>query len=96
MIYLNDADLKIVKKILKTHLPHRKVLVFGSRAKGNIKPHSDLDLCIMGNESLSFEELALLKEAFSESDLPIRVDVVEWCAITPEFQNVIMQNSEGI
>lgn len=64
MIFLDDVSIKIVKAILKKQLPGRKVLVFGSRVKENAKPYSDLDLCIMDEPSLSFEELGLLKEAF--------------------------------
>ena len=30
-----------------------------------------------------------LKEAFQESDLPIRVDLVDWHRISPEFRTVI-------
>lgn len=96
MIYLDDANLEIVKKILKKWTPDKKVLVFGSRVKGNIKPHSDLDLCIMNKEPLTFETLAYLKEAFSESDIPIRVDIVEWANITPAFQAVIKSCYEVI
>lgn len=96
MIYLDEANITIVKDILKKLLPKRTVLAFGSRVKGNIKPQSDLDLCIMGEHPLTFENLALLKEAFSESDLPIRVDIVEWINITPEFQGIIKNNCEPI
>jgi len=96
MIYLDDAELTIVKDILNKHLPNTEVWVFGSRAKGNVKPYSDLDLCIKTDNPLSFTELALLKEAFSGSDLPMRVDIVEWLTITPEFQEVIKQKFEKI
>lgn len=95
MIYLDESSMKIVKAILKKHLPDRKVLAFGSRVKGNIKPYSDLDLCITG-ASLSLEKLAYLKEAFSESDLPIRVDIVEWNNISSAFQDVIKKSAEVI
>lgn len=96
MFYLDEANITIVKDILKKHLPKRTVLAFGSRVKGNFKPQSDLDLCIIGENPLTFEELALLREAFSESDLPIRVDIVEWINITPEFQAIIKNNCEPI
>jgi uncharacterized protein len=96
MIYLDDTNIKIVKAILKEHLANKKVVVFGSRVKGTIKPYSDLDLCIMDETPLSLEQLGYLKEAFSESDLPIRVDIVEWAKITPEFKDVINQCFETI
>lgn len=96
MIYLDDKNLNIVKHILNKSIPDRKVVIFGSRVKGNIKPHSDIDLCILGNETLSLLQIAKLKEAFSNSDLPVRVDIVEWSNITPEFQQVIEKGSEPI
>jgi DNA-directed RNA polymerase beta subunit len=33
--------------------------------------------------------LAALKEAFQESDLAFRVDVLDWHALSPEFRGVI-------
>ena len=94
MIYLEPEQLKIVANILQEHIPNKKVMVFGSRVSGSIKPFSDLDLCIMGDIALSLIESSNLKEAFSESDLPFRVDIVDWATITPEFREIVMQNVE--
>lgn len=96
MIYLDEKYLKIVKDILREHIPDRKVVVCGSRVTGKIKPYSDLDLCIMGNEVLSLSKLGYLREAFSESNLPIRVDLVEWAYMSPECQETVSQQSEVI
>lgn len=81
---------EIVQDILATRLPERtSVWVFGSRAKWTAKTHSDLDLAIKGKERLPFSVLSDLAEAFSESDLPFKVDVVDWHAITPALRAVI-------
>ena len=96
MIQLPRRYLQIVKKILKETIPTRQVLVFGSRVTKTFKPHSDLDLCVMGHNPVSLSELASLREAFSESDLPIRVDLVDWATITPEFRAIIKNNSVEI
>jgi type I restriction enzyme S subunit len=37
--------------------------------------------------------LGLLNEAFAESDLPWRVDVVDWASTAPEFQRHIADHS---
>jgi type I restriction enzyme S subunit len=79
----------IIQKILREHLPHQKIMVFGSRAKGTSTLTSDLDLCLMGEEKLSFERLAALQDAFSLSLLPYKVDIVEWSKLTPEFKALI-------
>ena len=91
-LHLNPIYLATIKGILKKHLKKRKVVAFGSRVTGNFKPHSDLDLCIMGDDSLSIQEIAALKEDFSESQLPIRIDIVVWTDISSEFQEIIKNN----
>lgn len=80
----------IVQTILEKFLPvNSTVFVFGSRAKGNIKPHSDLDLAIDAQQPLSMETVGALNEAFDESLLPYKVDIVDLNAIDTEFKQVI-------
>jgi hypothetical protein len=45
------------------------------------KPTSDLDLCIMGDDRLPAPLLERLRTAFSDSTLPMRVDVVEGVSV---------------
>lgn len=90
MIGLTQEQLKIVKDILQKHVPKQTVWAFGSRVKGTAKPYSDLDLCILG-KPLSFHEMSLFREAFSESNLPFRVDIIQWEEISEEFQTVIKE-----
>lgn len=68
-------------------------MAFGSRVTETFKPHSDLDLCIVGSEPVSLMQWATLRELLSESDLPIRVDLVEWSSLTPQFQHIIQQQA---
>jgi predicted nucleotidyltransferase len=88
-IALEPPEWDQLLSILRTHLAGRKVWAFGSRATGQrVKRFSDLDLAIEGPE-LSLRESALLAEAFDESRLPFKVDVVQLAAITPEFRTRI-------
>lgn len=86
-----EADLDTVKAILHAHLPGREVWAFGSRARRCAKPYSDLDLVIMGDEPLSLDALAVLNEAFAESDLPWKVDVVDWARMSDAFRRIVEQ-----
>jgi len=96
MIALEPTQLSIVKDILKKNLPTRRVVVFGSRAKHNSKQYSDLDLCVMGDTALTLKEMADLREDFSESDLPFRVDIVDWATTSPEFKAIIEASFKDI
>ena len=62
---------------------------FGSRATWTSKDYSDLDLAIVGSGPLDRRMLGRLKEAFEDSDLPIRVDVLDWHSISESFRTVI-------
>jgi predicted nucleotidyltransferase len=77
MLSLEANELAIVRAIVKTHLPGREIRVFGSRATGQAKPHSDLDLVVMGDPMTDATYSALVSD-FEESDLPFRVDLLAW------------------
>ena len=96
MIDLSPYQLEIVLNILKKHVPQFEVRAFGSRYKWTAKDYSDLDLVIVGNAILDRKIIYDLQEAFSESDLPIRVDVLDWYAISDEFKQIINQGYEVI
>jgi type I restriction enzyme S subunit len=79
----------IVRDILHRRVPDHEVWAFGSRVKGTTKPYSDLDLAVISEAPLPLDVLAGLVEDFSESDLPWRVDVVDWAATSESFRRII-------
>ncbi|MFH1098173.1 MAG: nucleotidyltransferase domain-containing protein [Candidatus Desantisbacteria bacterium] len=89
MIDVIDEQLHIITEILQKYVSAYEVRVFGSRYKGTAKNYSDLDLAIVGNTKLDWRLIENIKEAFSESELPFRVDVLDWYAISPKFRGVI-------
>lgn len=88
-IALTDAEQGIVEEILRRHVPERDVWAFGSRTRPPCKLYSDLDLAIVGAEPLSLETLGNMKDDFSESDLPYRVDLVDWARTSETFRQII-------
>lgn len=93
---LDDQQLGIVWKVLQAHLPGVPVWVFGSRARGQAKPFSDLDLALMTEQPLAWDQLADLQEAFSTSDLPFRVDLVDWASAQAGFKSVIASQGRAL
>ena len=89
---LQPEYLGIVRDILRNHVPDRKVLAFGSRATWSAKKYSDLDLAILGDDPLSLDVTSALSEEFEESDLPFKVDLVDWTLIDKAFRNIIHSN----
>lgn len=88
-IDLRPEHLAMVQKILHLHVPTAAVYAFGSRVNGAAKPMSDLDLAIALPEPMDLKTLAALQEAFEESTLPMKVDVVDLGKTSPEFKQII-------
>ena len=83
-LHLEPRDAAIVLEVLQCIIPERAVWAFGSRVSGrHLKRFSDLDLAIEGK--LSWDERAGLSEAFDDSLLPIKVDVLELAMTDPAF-----------
>jgi len=91
-IDLEPEDLAIVLKILQDLVPEHEVWIFGSRVTHKAKPFSDLDLAIITQEPLPLTTLGRLQEAFSESILPIKVDIIDWSRTDEDFKKIIAKN----
>ena len=89
MIDATPHELQIVDRILARHVPDCEVRAFGSRVKWSAKDHSDLDLVVKGKAELDRGMIADLKDAFAESDLRFRVDVVDWHTVSDAFRDAI-------
>lgn len=86
---LKPHQVEQVRNILQQHVPEAKVYAFGSRVNLTAKAHSDLDLLVVAEKEIPLGRMHLLEEAFAESDLPFRVDVLDWHAISAEFREQI-------
>ena len=90
-IALDPRHLDTVRRIAREYFPDAEKRAFGSRVTGGARKYSDLDLAVVGSSESDWRVLGRLKEAFSESDLPIRVDVLDWHGISAAFRRVIDQ-----
>ena len=93
MIDLAPHHLDTVQRILSEHVPNAEVRDFGSRATWEAQEHSDLDLAIDCGRRVDPSVIARLKEAFEESTLPMRVDVLDWHAVSDGFRRVIERSN---
>ncbi|MCL1991028.1 MAG: nucleotidyltransferase domain-containing protein [Defluviitaleaceae bacterium] len=91
MIHMTELEMKEVLAILKQHFKNGHVLAFGSRFKGTHKKFSDLDLAFVKHDGnhLTISEWGALKEAFEESELSFRVDVIDYWGSSENFRSII-------
>ena len=96
MTDLHPDHLELVQRLLAEIVPECEARVFGSRYQGTASHGSDLDLVLVGPGVLDWKKLARLRAALEESNLPFRVDVLDWHAIPVEFQKEIEEGYEVI
>lgn len=81
-----------LEKIFNKYLEIEKVLLFGSRARGDNKYNSDIDLCIFG-ESLTHLTLAKINMDISELDTFLSFDLLAFSELRKEelIKNIIKE-----
>ena len=90
MLDLSDGELAEIQDILEKNLvQNSEVYVFGSRTKNTARKYSDLDLLIKAPEPIAYGSLSLLEEAFSESNLPFKTDLVDSNRVSEKFKDHI-------
>lgn len=74
---LSAATLDKLNSIFARHDAIDAVLIYGSRAKGNYRPGSDIDLSIKGSE-IPFAELMQIEDQIDDLMLPYTVDLSQY------------------
>ncbi|PKN00539.1 MAG: hypothetical protein CVU78_00630 [Elusimicrobia bacterium HGW-Elusimicrobia-2] len=72
-----------------------KIFIFGSRARGDNYPASDIDIGILfepGSADARFK-ISLIKEKFENSNIPQKVDVVNLNEVSENFKSEIMRDA---
>ncbi len=70
------------------------VYLFGSFARQEGRPHSDIDIAVEPRGSLPPGTLAQLREELEESTIPRKVEVVDLRDVDPEFRDRVRR--EGV
>lgn len=78
---LSQRDMETLHKIFQHYPDIGAVTLFGSRAKGNHNPGSDIDLAVM-NTGLEATTIRRASSDCEESSLPYRVDLLDYHSIT--------------
>ena len=79
-----NLDKTTVKKIKDTILQNskiKKIILFGSRAKGTAKDSSDIDLSLVG-DNLHFKDICEISSKLDEINLPYKIDLVNYDKIS--------------
>jgi len=72
---LSERTLKTLDSIFKMYPGIKEVILYGSRAKGNYRPGSDIDITLKTTSIFCWNDLLRISSDFEDSSLPYFVDV---------------------
>ena len=81
-------------RLLAALYPDIKIWLFGSRARGDNKDYSDIDIAIDIGRRLTRPELGQVYNIVEAVNIPEKVDVVDMHAIPPAMKENVLK--EGI
>lgn len=78
----------IAKQIVLKQVPNDAfaIFLFGSRAAGNAKPLSDIDIGILGTEPIPMIVKAHLDVELEESIVPFKIDLIDFYQVDKDFK----------
>jgi len=86
---LADTVIKKMESVFETNPRIEKAVLFGSRAKGNFKEGSDIDLAIKGSD-FTFDDLLKLSGKLDDLNLVYKIDLLDYAKISePDLKDHI-------
>ena len=87
---LPSEYIDLLKSEIQNLLPNSRVVVFGSRVRGNAKKYSDVDLAILDTNKISTKTLRKIKDSI-DPQIDYLLDIVDYNSVSKDFQEVINQ-----
>lgn len=79
---LRQNDIQIIVSVLQHHPEVTEVYLFGSRAKGNFRTGSDVDLALKGDKLTAEIVSSISYQLNEETTLPYKFDVLNYHTIS--------------
>ncbi len=90
----NSASIHNLKECVLEYLGNEnvKIVVFGSRARGDNITSSDVDIGIISKGEFNTKSLTLLREFIENSNIPFKVDIVDFSSTSEQFKREALKD----
>ena len=94
-IVLNKVSMTELKKVVVAVLKNEnvKIMLFGSRARGDNYPYSDVDIGILPSDKFDERKLILLRETIENLNFPYKMDIVNLSEISEAFKTEVQKDA---
>jgi len=74
---LSDTVIKDLQDVFRRHANIQKVLIFGSRSKGNYRTGSDIDLALIG-KNIDYRQILVLQTEIDDLEMLYSIDLIDY------------------
>ena len=74
---LSDTVINELRDVFRHHANIEKVLIFGSRSKGNYRAGSDIDLAVVG-KGIDYNQLLTIQCEIDDLDMLYSIDLLDY------------------
>jgi predicted nucleotidyltransferase len=91
---VNNKYIEIAKEIVlrNINLDEINVFLFGSRASGDDKLQSDLDIGFLGKKEIDWRTLRKISNELEDSKIPFHFDLIDFSKVNERFKKIALQN----
>ena len=85
-----EEKIKSIKPIIISRFYVKRIGIFGSVARGQVRKSSDVDILVEFSKTIDLLDFVALEKYLSEQT-GLKIDLVSFKAIRPEFKNAILE-----
>lgn len=74
---LSDTIIKELQDVFRRHANIKKVLIFGSRSKGNFRAGSDIDLALIGRD-IDYRQILDIQTEIDDLGMLYSIDILNY------------------
>ena len=91
---MKQKDLmKQVKEAVLEIETNAEILLYGSRARGDNYPFSDVDIAVLPKGKIGNKKITFLKEKIEESNIPYKVEIINLRETSDEFRDEVLKEA---
>ncbi|HLD20664.1 MAG TPA: nucleotidyltransferase domain-containing protein [Patescibacteria group bacterium] len=92
-----EQTIQAVRDIVASQLPpNYTVVLFGSWAKGNARPTSDIDIGIVGDQPVSHEIMVQIRKQIDSLPTLRKIDVVDLQTVSARFKEHALKQAQTV
>lgn len=93
---VSHADQRAIASLLDplVRQSSAELILFGSRARGDARPTSDIDIALRAPQPIAPDLLAVARQSLEDSNVPFNIDLLDYAAASSEMKRAI--DREGV